>query len=231
MTPNEQLENEEISALGTSEEPPRVLQPNSKVEGMLFAVAQDKPHSVADQRAHFENLLRKTHRQAYSLAYRLTGNSAEAEDLVQESYVRAYRFFGKYDPALPFSSWLYRIMTNAHIDSVRRKGRLKTMSLEQGGSDGATTWELPDTEAAPDRLMLQEALDEPVQKALLSMTAEFRTAVLLADVEGMAYEEIADVMRTSVGTVRSRIHRGRKQLRKHLLKHSPQTYGSYCDEL
>jgi RNA polymerase sigma-70 factor (ECF subfamily) len=231
MTPPESIEAAEISTAGTPDGKPCVLHPDSQVESMLFAVAQDNRHSVADQRAHFENLLRKTHRQAYSLAYRLTGNSAEAEDLVQESYVRAYRFFGKYDPALPFSSWLYRIMTNAHIDSVRRKGRLKTMSLEQGGSDGATTWELPDLDACPDRMMLQEALDEPVQKALLSMTAEFRTAVLLADVEGMAYEEIAEVMKTSVGTVRSRIHRGRKQLRKHLLKHNPQTYRSFCDEL
>jgi RNA polymerase sigma-70 factor, ECF subfamily len=231
MTPPEQIELCEISPPGTSDADACVIQPNSQVESMLFAVAQDSRPSVVDQRAHFESHLRKTHRQAYSLAYRLTGNSAEAEDLVQESYVRAFRFFHKYDPALPFSSWLYRIMTNAHIDSVRRKGRLKTMSLEQGGSDGSTTWELPDTEACPDRVMLQEALDEPVQRALLSMTAEFRTAVLLADVEGMAYEEIAEVMKTSVGTVRSRIHRGRKQLRKHLLKHFPQTYRSFCDEL
>jgi RNA polymerase sigma-70 factor (ECF subfamily) len=80
-------------------------------------------------------------------------------------------------------------------------------------------------------VMLQDSLDEPVQKALLSMTPEFRTAVLLADVEGMAYEEVAEIMRTSVGTVRSRIHRGRKQIRSYLLKHAPQTYRSYCDEL
>ena len=160
-----------------------------------------------------------------------TGNSAEAEDLVQESFVRAFRFFGKYDPSMPFSSWLYRIMTNAHIDSVRRKGKLKTMSLEQGGADGNTTWELPDMDSSPDRMMLHGALDEPVQKALSAMTPEFRMAVLLADVEGMAYEEIAEVMRTSVGTVRSRIHRGRKQIRTHLMKHAPQTYRSFSDEL
>ncbi|MCC7229868.1 MAG: sigma-70 family RNA polymerase sigma factor [Fimbriimonadaceae bacterium] len=198
---------------------------------MLFAISKDNTGPRVDQSALFEGLMRKSHRQAYSLAYRLTGNAVEAEDLVQESFVRAFRFFAKYDPSMPFSSWLYRIMTNAHIDSVRRKGKLRTMSLEQGGTDGNTTWEVPDLESSPDRQMLHESLDEPVQKALSSMTPEFRMAVLLADVEGMAYEEIAEVMRTSVGTVRSRIHRGRKQIRKHLMKNAPQTYRSYTDEL
>jgi len=161
----------------------------------------------------------------------LTGNASEAEDLVQESYVRAFRFFHRYDDSLPFSSWLYRIMTNAHIDMVRRRGRLKTTSLESAGAEGGATWDVPDLESSPDRVLLENAMAEPVQKALMSMTAEFRTAVLLADVEGLAYEEVAEIMRTSVGTVRSRIHRGRKQLRTHLVKHSPQSYGSFCDDL
>jgi RNA polymerase sigma-70 factor, ECF subfamily len=198
---------------------------------MLFTLTKERPtatHATAEQ---FESLVRAAHKQAYSLAYRLTGNAAEAEDLVQESFLRAFRFFHRYDPGLPFTSWLYRIMTNAHIDGVRRRGRLKTTSLEQNSAEGAATWELPDTEATPDRRMLHEALGEPVQKALLAMTAEFRTAVLLADVEGMAYEEIAEIMKTSVGTVRSRIHRGRRQLRNHLMKHAPKAYGSYTSEL
>jgi len=199
---------------------------------MSFAIVETGSAATSKaSRELFESLIRKTTKQAYSLAYRLTGNGAEAEDLVQESFVRAYRFFEKYDRNLPFSSWLYRIMTNAHIDLVRRRGRLRTTSLEQGGQDGSTTWEVPDLESSPDREMLHVALDEPVQRGLMAMTPEFRTAVLLADVEGMAYEEIAEVMKTSVGTVRSRIHRGRKQLRTHLLKHAPKTYRSYCDEL
>lgn len=198
---------------------------------MSFAAVQTNHATEAASRDLFESLIRRTHKQAYSLAYRLTGNAAEAEDLVQESFVRAFRFFDKYDRGLPFASWLYRIMTNAHIDLVRRKGRLRTTSLEQGGPDGNTTWELPDLDASPDREMLQQALDEPVQRGLMAMTSEFRTAVLLADVEGLAYEEIADVMKTSVGTVRSRIHRGRKQLRSFLLKHAPKHYRSFSDEL
>ena len=198
---------------------------------MLFSAVREKTAPIGDRTNLFESLIRDTYKQAYGLAYRLTGNVAEAEDLVQESFLRAYRFFHRYDESHPFTSWLYRIMTNAHIDMVRRRGRLKTTSLEASGTDGSTTWELPDMDASPDRIMLSHALDEPVQKALTSMTPEFRTAVLLADVEGLAYEEVADIMRTSVGTVRSRIHRGRKQIRTYLLKHAPQTYRSFCDEL
>ena len=198
---------------------------------MFFSAVKETTASVGDRTGLFESLLKDSYKQAYGLAYRLTGNVAEAEDLVQESFLRAYRFFHRYDESLPFTSWLYRIMTNAHIDMVRKRGRLKTTSLEASGTDGNTTWDLPDTEAGPDRLMLSQALDEPVQKALTSMTPEFRTAVLLADVEGLPYEEVADIMRTSVGTVRSRIHRGRKQIRTYLLKHAPKTYRSFCDEL
>lgn len=198
---------------------------------MSLAVAPVDGSIREEKSALFETLIRRTHKQAYSLAYRLTGNANEAEDLVQESFMRAFRFFDKYDRSLPFTSWLYRIMTNAHIDLVRRKGRLRTLSLEQGGQDGNGTWEIADADAAPDRIFLQDQLAEPVQQGLLAMKPEFRMAMLLADVEGMAYEEIAEVMRTSVGTVRSRIHRGRKQLRTFLLKHSPQNYRSFCDEL
>jgi RNA polymerase sigma-70 factor, ECF subfamily len=199
---------------------------------MFLVAVREKPTSSAgDRRALFESLARSTHKQAFALAYRLTGNASEAEDLVQESMIRAFRFFHRYDDALPFSSWLYRIMSNTHIDMVRRRGRLRTTSLDQGGSDRTSTWEIADRNSSPDRLMLDDALEEPMQAGLLSMTPEFRTAVLLADVEGMAYEEIAEIMGTSIGTVRSRIHRGRKQLRNYLLKHAPQVYRSLDDEL
>lgn len=168
--------------------------------------------------------MRDSYRQAYSLAVRLSGSSGEAEDLVQESFVRAFRFFHRYDDALPFTSWLFRIMTNVHIDTVRRKGKLRLVSMDQTGSDGTTTWELPDGEASPEERILESTLEEPIQLGLLAMTPEFRIAVLLADVQGMAYEEIAEVMQTSIGTVRSRIHRGRKRLREYLERVCPGRY-------
>jgi len=172
----------------------------------------------------FERLVSASNRQAHNMAMRLTANSAEAEDLLQETYLRAFRFFHRYDENLPFTSWIYRIMTNLHIDTVRRRTRLKTVSIEQTGSDGNQTWDLPDQKAAADCEVMCYALEEPLQLGLKAMTAEFRTAVVLADVEGLSYEEIAEVMQTSVGTVRSRIHRGRKQLREYLDKSCPGRY-------
>ncbi|MEX2242554.1 MAG: sigma-70 family RNA polymerase sigma factor [Fimbriimonadaceae bacterium] len=172
----------------------------------------------------FERLVSASNRQAHNMAMRLTANSAEAEDLLQETYLRAFRFFHRYDENLPFTSWIYRIMTNLHIDTVRRRNRLKTVSIEQTGSDGNQTWDLPDQKAAADCEVMTYALEEPLQLGLRAMTAEFRTAVVLADVEGLSYEEIAEVMQTSVGTVRSRIHRGRKQLREYLDKSCPGRY-------
>ncbi len=172
--------------------------------------------SKTDRTPLFEKLMSQSYRQAYNLAYRLTSNSAEAEDLVQESFVRAFRFFHRYDDSLPFTSWLYRIMTNVHIDTVRKKTRLKLVSLDNSSSENYRTWEIPDETSMADAQLLESTLEGPLQMGLRSLNPEFRTAVVLADVEGLSYEEIAEIMNTSIGTVRSRIHRGRKQLRQYL---------------
>lgn len=198
---------------------------------MLTAAVKDQTHTEQDRSALFEDLMRSSHKRAYTLAYRLTGNQAEAEDLVQESFVRAFRFFHRYDENLPFTSWLYRIMSNAHIDQVRRRGKIRTTSIDAAGTDGATAWDLPDDQATPEKQLMENMVDEHLQDGLDTMNTEFRMAVLLADVEGMAYEEIAEVMQTSVGTVRSRIHRGRKQLRSFLVKAAPGIYRRMCDDL
>lgn len=198
---------------------------------MLGSLIRQRAVVAEDRKALFEDLLRNSSRQAYALAYRLTGNASEAEDLVQETYLRAYKFFHRYDETLPFTNWVCRIMSNAHIDMVRRRGRLKTTSLEQPSANGYSTIEVPDTESAPDRDLMEQSMDEHVQSALMEMTPAFREAVLLADVEGMAYEEIADIMNTSVGTVRSRIHRGRRQLKMFLTSKYPTVFGGMSDEV
>lgn len=187
---------------------------------MLATLVKWKSDST-ERRDLFETLMKSSYRQAYGLAYRLTGNSAEAEDLVQETYVRAFRFFARYDEALPFTSWLFRIMTNVQIDTVRRRNRIKTSSLDAGGPESGQAWELPDLTHSPDKSLLETTMAEPVQLALRSINPEFRTAVIMADVEGLAYEEIAELMQISIGTVRSRIHRGRKQLKRHLEQSCP----------
>ena len=183
---------------------------------LITSLFKADTRTEAENKHLFEGLMRDSYRQALNLAYRLTGNMTEAEDLVQESYVRAFRFFHRYDRGLSFSSWLYRIITNVHIDQLRRKSRIKTTSLDHSGSEGNTAWDIADEQSSPEQTMMESQLEEPLQLALRAMTPEFRIAVMLADVEGMAYEEIAEIMKISVGTVRSRIHRGRKQLKERL---------------
>jgi RNA polymerase sigma-70 factor (ECF subfamily) len=181
---------------------------------MLGALAKSWIKGREDRTPLFERLMSGTYRQAYHTALRLTGNPSEAEDLLQETYVRAYRFFHRYDESLPFAAWLHRIMTNIHIDSHRRRSRLRTVSLDGQGPDESRTWDIPDESGSPDAGMINASLADHLQAGLRAMNPEFRTAVVLADIEGLGYEEIAEIMQTSVGTVRSRIHRGRKQLRQ-----------------
>ena len=180
--------------------------------------------SVQDQRVEFERLVERTERQAYNMAYRMTGNREEAEDLTQEAYLRAYRSFDKYNRALPFENWFFRILSNLFVDRLRRKPKQAPLSLNQplGGPNGEESFvlEVPDEESNPEVQILRTVMDERLQRALHALPSDFRTAVLLCDVEGLSYEEIARAMGTSIGTVRSRIHRGRQMLRR-LMENAP----------
>lgn len=180
----------------------------------------------ANQEELFESLLRETYNKAFHLALRLVGHAADAEDLVQETYLRAYRFFHRYDPRLPFANWLYRIMANTHIDLMRRKGKVRTVSLDEVHPETGVPVDFPDNSLTPEELVLSREFEEDMQDALNHMTPEFRLAVLLADLEGLSYEEVSQIMGTSIGTVRSRIHRGRKQIRDFLLRRDPVRYGA-----
>jgi RNA polymerase sigma-70 factor (ECF subfamily) len=177
----------------------------------------------------FNELVRRCHRQAYNIAYRLAGNHADAEDLTQEAFVRAFRFFGRYNRDMPFENWLYRIISNVFVDELRRRPKLRTQSLDQpvapakGGSEVLP--EVADDTADPERLLFHGELDEPLQHSLNMLPHEFRQAVILADIEGLSYEEISEVMGCSLGTVRSRLHRGRKLLRNRLREQYGYTLG------
>lgn len=176
--------------------------------------------AVCDEREEFDKLVRRCHRQAYNIAYRLTGNHADAEDLTQEAFLRAYRFFDRYNRSMPFENWLYRIMSRVFIDELRKKPKFPIQSLDQplpgSDSENELLLEIPDPDSDPQTILMNQTLEENLQLALNSLPTEFRIAVILADIEGLSYEEIAATMGCSLGTVRSRLHRGRKMLRKKL---------------
>ncbi len=177
--------------------------------------------ALSKPKREFDTLVRRYHKQAYNIAYRLTGNHTDAEDLTQEAFVRAFRFFDNYRRDLPFENWLYRIMSNLFVDDLRRKPKARIQSLDapvgnDPSSESNAFLEIPDNRAEPERVVLHEELDERIQKALASLPADFRMTVILADIEGMSYEEISETMKCSLGTVRSRLHRGRKLLRNKL---------------
>jgi len=151
----------------------------------------------------------------YRLAYRLTGNAHDAEDLTQEVFVRVFRSLDSYTPGT-FAGWLHRITTNLFLDQARRKAKIRFDAF----ADDAET-RIPSRAVTPDFAVLEGIFDDDVENALAALPPDFRAAVVLCDIEGLSYEEIADVLGLKLGTVRSRIHRGRGMLRKELAHRAP----------
>jgi RNA polymerase sigma-70 factor (ECF subfamily) len=172
------------------------------------------------QHGEFDTLFRKSRKRAFNLAYRLLGNSSEAEEVTQEAFVRAWKGFDQYDRTRSFDSWLFRIISNLVIDLRRRQKRVPMRSLNEplaASAEGETFFpELPDSSTNPECVVMQEELDDALRRALENLPEHYRTAVLLSDVEERSYEEIAAITRCPIGTVRSRIHRARMMLRRAL---------------
>lgn len=177
-----------------------------------------------EDRREFDALVQRYHKQAYNIAYRMAGNHADAEDLVQEAFIRAFRFFGQYRRELPFDSWLYKIMSNVFIDMLRRKPKAKIRSIDQPviTDEGEAQFDIPDDCAGPEDEVLSMEVDGRIQAALDTLPEVFRLTVIYADIEGFSYEEIAEATNTNIGTVRSRLHRGRRLLRNKLKKFADQ---------
>lgn len=157
----------------------------------------------------------------YNFALRLTGDSDDADDLLQETFLRAYRFFDKFEQGTNCKAWLFRIMKNIYINSYQKKIK-QPIKVDYEEVDDLYENAKPSStdDAHLDRDQFENLLDDEVSDAISSLPEDFRTVIILSDIEGFTYEEIADFIDCPIGTVRSRLHRARKMLQQKLLKYA-----------
>ncbi|HNS72216.1 MAG TPA: sigma-70 family RNA polymerase sigma factor [bacterium] len=176
-----------------------------------------------EQKKRFEEIAFEFMDSLYSTALRMTRNTAEAEDLVQDTYLRAYRFFGKFEEGTNFKAWIFKILTNTFINKYRKKIRtpqqVQLDKVEFGLESEDEQKALKEWEGFNES-NYEELFDDDIKAALAQLSDEFRMVILLADVEGFAYKEIADIIDRPIGTVMSRLFRGRRMLQKVLEKYA-----------
>ncbi len=159
----------------------------------------------------------------YNTAYRMTRNAEDAEDLVQETYFKAYKYYDKFEEGTNLKAWLFKILKNTFINSYRKRQQLPRESDFVALEESLERWlsdERRERGGSPEDELLETVLDEDVQRALDDLPPDYRMAVLLADLEDFSYKEIADILEIPVGTVMSRLYRGRRALEAAMLSYA-----------
>ena len=168
----------------------------------------------------FEELILEHEKIVYNVALRMMNHSEDARDISQEVFLKAYRSLSNFDERSAFSTWLYRITHNTCIDEMRKRKGKQTYSLEEEleSEDGAMQRQVADESDTPEESLLREEQKSEILQALDTLSEEHKAAIILRDVKGLAYEEIAEILELSLGTVKSRINRARNQLKNEILK-------------
>ncbi len=184
-----------------------------------------------DAKYEFDILFRENIRGLFSLALRMTHNQLDAEDLVQETAMKAFRYFYRFDRGTNFRAWVYRILTNNFINNYRRKKKAPTqVELEDVGfkldEEGAGFWEKLDDRS--NGFDYADLFDDEINHAIDRLPDEYKIVVLLSDVESLSYKEIAEIISHPIGTVMSRLHRGRKMLQKSLARYAKENGYSFA---
>ena len=172
--------------------------------------------SVKNKSKEFEDIAFQYMNALYSAALGMTRNESEAQDLVQDSYLRAYRFFDKFERGTDFKAWLFKILKNIYISKYNKESRKPRMvdfrSVESSGFSKAG--------ATPENEIFDELLDDDIAIAMDALSEEFRLVIILSDLQGFSYKEVAEILDCPIGTVMSRLHRGRRLLRNKLYKYA-----------
>lgn len=197
--------------------PTEISTPDSSSAGELVRVDREK-ESAAERKKRFENDALQYMNQLYAAALRYTKKPEDAQDLVQDTYAKAYTSFHQFEPGTNLKAWLYRVLTTTFINTYRKDQR-----RPQTSDSEMADWQIAEAAShtsdqgkSTEDVVLENLPDSDIKQALAEIPEEFRMAVYLADVEGFSYKEIAEIVGVPSGTVMSRLHRGRKQLREKL---------------